>query len=266
MSGLELEGYQTGIIVAPVLIQPSRWMGRLWDEEPVFDDATQIQSALGAVGIMFNTLSNRIERSLRRLEAERICDYRPDFQPAHGKPSHEAVRNGCEASGRRWRWHRRNGRRLVPTSECCRSWCHWSNDADNGSRTVLVVEDDELLRATVSEVLRSSRFDVREAATVGDATRLLASMPAIDILFSDIRLPDGSGFKLAKWCREVRPHLRIILTSGWYKRPTAAGEFLVLLKPYSFGTLLALLKQLSPRRSARLRPIEVKYQRRLTGH
>jgi uncharacterized protein len=92
MSALELEGYLTGIIVAPVLIQPSRWMARLWDDESVFDDATQVQAALGAVGIMFNTLSNRIERSLRRLEAERVCDYRPAFQPAQGKPSHDAVR------------------------------------------------------------------------------------------------------------------------------------------------------------------------------
>jgi CheY-like chemotaxis protein len=115
-----------------------------------------------------------------------------------------------------------------------------ANDADKGSRTVLVVEDEEPLRATVSDILRSSRFDVREAATVGDATRLLASMPAIDILFSDIRLPDGNGFELAKWCRAVRPHVRILLTSGWYKRPTAAGEFLVLLKPYSFDTLVTL--------------------------
>jgi DNA-binding NtrC family response regulator len=133
-----------------------------------------------------------------------------------------------------------------------------ANDADKCSATILVVEDDELLRVTVSDILRNSRFDVREAATVGDATRLLASMPDIDILFGDIRLPDGSGFELAKWCRQVRPRVRIILTSGWYKRPPAAGEFLVLLKPYRFATLLELLKQSSPRRGARSRLIEVK--------
>jgi transposase len=75
MSGLELEGYLTGIIVAPVLIQPSRWMARLWDDESVSDDATQVQAALGAVG-MFNTLSNRIERSLRRLSRIRLVDQR----------------------------------------------------------------------------------------------------------------------------------------------------------------------------------------------
>jgi uncharacterized protein len=92
MSALELEGYLTGIIVAPSPIRPSLWMAGLWDDEPVFDDMAQLQSVFEAVGLMFNTLSTRIERSLQRLEAERICDYRPAFQPTEGKPSHEAVR------------------------------------------------------------------------------------------------------------------------------------------------------------------------------
>jgi uncharacterized protein len=93
MSTLELEGYLTGVIVAPSPIRPSRWMAGLWeDDEPVFVDTTQMQSALDAIAAMFNALNTRIERSLRRLEAERICDYRPAFQPAEGRPAHEAVR------------------------------------------------------------------------------------------------------------------------------------------------------------------------------
>jgi DNA-binding response OmpR family regulator len=131
-----------------------------------------------------------------------------------------------------------------------------ANATDQGFRTVLVVEDEEPLRATVSDILRDYGFDVRAAATVGDARRLLASMPTIDILFSDVGLPDGSGLELAKWCREVRPHVRILLTSGSY-RTTSVDEFLVLPKPYSFIALLRLLKQLSSRPAARPRPIDV---------
>ncbi|HTW54360.1 MAG TPA: UPF0149 family protein [Stellaceae bacterium] len=93
MSALELDGYLTGVIVAPGPIRPSRWMAGLWEnDEPVLGNVTQVQSALDAVALMFNTLSTRIERSLQRLEAERICDYRPAFQPIEGKPPHEAVR------------------------------------------------------------------------------------------------------------------------------------------------------------------------------
>jgi len=92
MSALELEGYLTGVLVTPSPIPPSRWMAGLWGgEEPVFDDAAQIQSVLGAVGGLYNTLSLQIEQSLRRLEAEKICDWRPAFQPEEGKPSRDAV-------------------------------------------------------------------------------------------------------------------------------------------------------------------------------
>jgi len=93
MSLLELDGYLTGVIVAPSLIRPSRWMAGLWiDAEPVFDDAAQIQLVLSAVGVMFNALITRIEQSLRRLETERVCDYRPAFQTDEGKPPHDTVR------------------------------------------------------------------------------------------------------------------------------------------------------------------------------
>jgi uncharacterized protein len=93
MSGLELDGYLTGVIVAPSSIRPNRWLAGLWEnDEPVFGNVPQVQSAFDAVALMFNTLSARIKRGLRRLEAERICDYRPAFQPIEGKPPHDAVR------------------------------------------------------------------------------------------------------------------------------------------------------------------------------
>ena len=73
MSALELDGYLTGVIVAPSQIRPGLWMACLWaDKERIFEDAVQTQAALSAVGIMFNRLSTAIERSLRRLEAG-IC-------------------------------------------------------------------------------------------------------------------------------------------------------------------------------------------------
>lgn len=93
MSALGLDGYLTGVIVAPSVIRPGLWMAGLWeDDEPIFDDVVQLQSSLAAIGVMFNTLSVRIDASRQRLEAERICDYRPAFQPAEGKPAHDAIR------------------------------------------------------------------------------------------------------------------------------------------------------------------------------
>jgi uncharacterized protein len=93
MSVLELDGYLTGIVVAPTPIRPSLWVVGLWsEEEPFPDDIAQIQSVLGDVGIMLDALRVDIDQSLHRLETERVCDYRPAFQRPDGKPAHETVR------------------------------------------------------------------------------------------------------------------------------------------------------------------------------
>jgi uncharacterized protein len=68
-------------------------MAGLWSEaESVYDDATQIHQVLSALDAMFNALSARIAQSLRRLETDRICDYRPAFLVEASKPPHDAVR------------------------------------------------------------------------------------------------------------------------------------------------------------------------------
>jgi uncharacterized protein len=95
MSPLELDGYLTGIVVTPQAapILPSTWMARLWgDDKPIFEDEVQINAVLGAVMIHNNTLLRDIDRSLERLEADRILDYRPLFLSGDQKPTHDAVR------------------------------------------------------------------------------------------------------------------------------------------------------------------------------
>jgi uncharacterized protein len=95
MSPLELDGYLTGIVVTPqaVPILPRKWIARLWgDDEPIFEDEAQINTVLGAVMIHYNTLLRDIDRSLERLEADRMVDYRPLFLSADQKPAHDAVR------------------------------------------------------------------------------------------------------------------------------------------------------------------------------
>ncbi|HZF33528.1 MAG TPA: UPF0149 family protein [Candidatus Angelobacter sp.] len=96
MSPLELDGYLTGIIVSPQSdpIMPSKWLAGLWgDEEPVFDGDEQIKAVLGAVMEHYNALIANIDRSLKRLEADGISDYRPMFLSGDGKPPHDVVRS-----------------------------------------------------------------------------------------------------------------------------------------------------------------------------
>jgi uncharacterized protein len=91
---LELDGYLTGIIVTPQTapIRLHRWIAGLWsEEEPIFDDTTVMKAVLDAVIERYNAITAEIDRSLDRLEAEKICNYQPLFLSA-GKPSHDSIR------------------------------------------------------------------------------------------------------------------------------------------------------------------------------
>lgn len=95
MSALELDGYLTGVVVTPQAapILPSVWMARIWgDDEPIFGDDAQISAVLGAVIAHYNLLLRDIDRSLKRMEADRTIDYRPPFVVGDETPSHDAVR------------------------------------------------------------------------------------------------------------------------------------------------------------------------------
>lgn len=95
MSPLELDGYLTGVVICPQTrpIMPGRWLAGLWGgEEPVFEDDDQIKAVLGAVMEHYNALVAAIDRSLERLEADNVADYRPMFLSGEGKPAHDAVR------------------------------------------------------------------------------------------------------------------------------------------------------------------------------
>ena len=91
MSPLELDGYLTGVVICPQTrpIMPGRWLAGLWGgEEPVFEDDDQIKAVLGAVMEHYNALVAAIDRSLERLEADNVADYRPMFLSGEGKPAH----------------------------------------------------------------------------------------------------------------------------------------------------------------------------------
>jgi len=93
LSPLALDGYLTGVVVAPNLILPSLWIAALWGgEETVFDNDAEIGTVMGTVMAHYNALGTEIDRSLKRLEDERVCDYRPAFLTMGGEPARDAVR------------------------------------------------------------------------------------------------------------------------------------------------------------------------------
>jgi PAS domain S-box-containing protein len=104
-----------------------------------------------------------------------------------------------------------------------------------GGIRILLVEDEPELRATTGELLELLGHTVLQAGDAAGALALLAQGP-VDVLLTDISLPDLSGEVLAGRARAAQPDLRIIYASG--QRPRFALERAqLLLKPYSVDKL-----------------------------
>jgi DNA-binding response OmpR family regulator len=81
--------------------------------------------------------------------------------------------------------------------------------------TILVIEDEMLIRLHVAETFRDCGFEVLEAADGAKAIELLQAGAGIDAVFTDVSLPgQPDGFGIARWVRNHRPELPVVLTSG----------------------------------------------------
>jgi CheY-like chemotaxis protein len=94
------------------------------------------------------------------------------------------------------------------------------------SETVLVVEDEVLLRLVVAEYPRDCGYKVIEAADADEAVVVLKQSDLqVDVLFSDIDMPCSmDGFALAQWTRANRPGLDVILTGTVPRAVNAAVD------------------------------------------
>ena len=113
--------------------------------------------------------------------------------------------------------------------------------------TVLVVEDEILVRTVIAAYLRDGGFDVVEAGNADEAVRVLAAGIRVDIVFSDVNMPGSlDGFGLAQWLRRERPGLEIILTSGAAQGARDASDLCahapILARPYDHATLARQLR------------------------
>jgi CheY-like chemotaxis protein len=86
---------------------------------------------------------------------------------------------------------------------------------EHAQHTVLVVEDEVIIRMMVSDELRRYGFRTIEAHDAHEAIALLQSRVHVDLVFTDVRLPGSiDGLALARLIRKTRPELEVIVTSG----------------------------------------------------
>lgn len=105
-------------------------------------------------------------------------------------------------------------------------------------QTILVVEDEALIRLDISDTLRDRGYRVIEAANADDALRMLAEDMHIDLVFTDVRMPGKfDGFDIA---RSAATHdVPVILTSGHVYADEIPQDMRPLIaKPYSRADVL----------------------------
>ena len=107
---------------------------------------------------------------------------------------------------------------------------------------VLVVEDDPVVRAVVVDVLHQLGYHALEAADGATGLDILQSGVPIDLLVSDIGLPELNGREMADAARMSRPHLKVLFMTGYAANAAAPRGFLapgmeLITKPFDTHAL-----------------------------
>jgi CheY-like chemotaxis protein len=129
-------------------------------------------------------------------------------------------------------------------------------------QTVLVVEDEVLIRMVISEYLRECGYRVIEAAHAEEAVAILQEPEVdIDIVFSDVEMAaDGmDGFGLMRWVRLNRPELKVVMAGSPARAADMAGDLCesgpLLSKPYDPQFALDRIRRLLAERKAPKNPL-----------
>jgi len=117
------------------------------------------------------------------------------------------------------------------------------------SEVVLVVEDDERVRALSVEALKELGYSVVEASGPLQALRMLDEGHHVTLLFTDVVMPDMSGRQLADLAREKRQNLRVLYTTGYTRNAIVHNGMLdpgtnLLTKPFSIEELALKIRKI----------------------
>lgn len=108
------------------------------------------------------------------------------------------------------------------------------------------MEDDDPVRELIGRALRANGFDVMAAASGEEALDLELDRH-VDLVLSDVLLPNQNGFEIAHQIHSRSPHIPIVFMSGYYDQAVAEAAHLdisstILQKPFAMADLLEHLR------------------------
>jgi two-component system, chemotaxis family, chemotaxis protein CheY len=118
--------------------------------------------------------------------------------------------------------------------------------------TILVVDDDPDIRALTRTFLEHEGYQVYSSGDAARAVQIFSSVPRIDLLITDLYMPNGSGMELAFDLRDLKPTLPVVMISGGFvdlgqKLQLQREGWRFLGKPFMLPELLSMVHQiLSP--------------------
>lgn len=124
--------------------------------------------------------------------------------------------------------------------------------AGPATETILVVEDDERVRASTTDAIRELGYSVIHAGSGEEALRKLGENPSIALIFTDIVMPAMNGRKLAEEATAQMPGLKVIFTTGFTRNAVVHNGVLdhdvhFLAKPFTIDQLAAKLRDVLDR-------------------
>jgi PAS domain S-box-containing protein len=124
--------------------------------------------------------------------------------------------------------------------------------SDGGKETILLVEDEDAVRVIIGAVLRRQGYQVLEAATARGAIEIFQQRgPEIDLLVTDVIMPEMNGPSLAQRLVAIRPELRVLFISGYADmafEETEGPNVSFLGKPFQASTLAGKVREVLSRR------------------
>ena len=122
-------------------------------------------------------------------------------------------------------------------------------EAGHAGEVIMVVEDDDRVRSMSVEALRELGYTVIEAGRPWEAIRMFEAGQKVDLLFTDVVMPEMSGRQLADRLSALKPLLKVLFTTGYTRNAIVHNGVLdsgthLLPKPFTISDLAAKVRSI----------------------